>query len=122
MSDGRPRWSKGEAAKLLQGSNRGSELEGLSNPDEIALFIRQQEALLVRAQRQEADARVRHSNFELIQRAVLLVLMIAAGVTMLIGAAGDPELLKLALGGVGVLGAMGAAAHRRDHKGRGNRD
>lgn len=107
---------------LLQGSDRGSELNGLSSPDEITLFIRQEEALLVRARRQEADARVRHSNFELVQRAVLLVLMIAVGLAALIGAASDPELFKLALGAGGILGAIGAAVHRWDHKQRGNRD
>ncbi|HEY8816103.1 MAG TPA: hypothetical protein VIP57_13495 [Candidatus Dormibacteraeota bacterium] len=106
----------------IRGSHRGSELNGLGSPDEITLFIRQQEALLVRAQRKEADARVRHSNFELIQRVVLLVLAIAVGVAVVIGAAGNPELLKLALGGGGLLGAIGAALHRWDHKQRGDRD
>jgi len=107
---------------LLRDSKRGSELNGLNNPDEIALFVKQQKALLVLAERREAEARVRHSNFELIQRAVLLALAVIVGLAVLIGAASDPELFKLALGAGGILGAIGAGAHRWDHKQLGDRD
>jgi hypothetical protein len=90
--------------------------------DEIALFIQQQEALLILAERREADARVRLSNFELVQRAVLLGLAVAIAATAIIGAAGSLELLKLAVAAGGLLGAFGAALNRRDRKRRGNRD
>jgi hypothetical protein len=106
---------------LLRDPKRGSELNRLKSPDEIALFIKQQKALLALAERREADARVRHSNFELIQRAVLLVLAVVVGLAVLIGAASDPELLKLALGAGGILGAIGAGVHRSDYKQRANR-
>ena len=113
---------KDEGCQLLRDPKRGSELNGLESPDEIALFVKQQKALLVLAERREADARVRHSNFELIQRAVLLALAVVVGLAALIGAAGDPELLKLALGAGGILGAIGAGVHRWDHRQRADRD
>jgi uncharacterized Tic20 family protein len=97
---------------LLRGSNRGSELEGLDNPEEIALFIQRERALIVRAQRKEADARVRHSNFQLAQGIVALVLAVAIGIAVLIGAASNPELLKLSLVATSAWGAIAAALYR----------
>jgi predicted PurR-regulated permease PerM len=105
---------------LLRGPNRGGELKGLGSPDEIALFIQREKALMVRAQRKEADARVRYSNFQLVQGIVALVLVVAAWIAVVIGAVSNPELLKLALGAGGILGAVGAALHRWGPKQRGN--
>lgn len=97
---------------LLQGSDRGNELSGLSSPDEITLFIRQEEALLVLAKRREADARVRHINFDLLQRAVLLVLAVVIAIALIIGVLSNPALLKLAVVAASALGAITAGLTR----------
>lgn len=39
---------------LLSSPDRGSELKGLGSPDEIALFVKQQQALIAQAKREEA--------------------------------------------------------------------
>ncbi|HET9677168.1 MAG TPA: hypothetical protein VFP21_06660 [Solirubrobacterales bacterium] len=98
----RPIVSDGAEMLLHGGSSKDSELQGLGTPEEIALFVQQQNALTAQAKREEAQQHVRHLKFDLAQRFVLLLLAVALAVVLLIGALGDPELLKAALGGGGL--------------------
>jgi hypothetical protein len=96
---------------LSGGSNRKGGLQGLGNPEEIALFVQQQDALVAQARREEVQQHVRHLKFDLAQRIVFLVLTVAIGIALIIGALGDPELLRVALGG-GSVGAFAGGLYR----------
>jgi hypothetical protein len=96
----------GEGKLLIGSSDRGSELERLRTPDQIALFIEQQRALVSQAHREEAEQRVRHLKFDLVQRAVILALAVSIGIALAIGSAASPLLLRDA----GVAGSLLAAA------------
>jgi hypothetical protein len=84
----------GEGKLLIGNSDRGSELERLRTPDQIALFIEQQRALVSQAHREEAEQRVRHLKFDLVQRAVILALAVLIVLALAIGSAGSPLLLR----------------------------
>ncbi len=97
---------------LLGSSDRGSELKGLGSPDEIALFVKQQQALIAQAKREEAEQLVRHLKFDLAQRVVLLMIGVVIGIAVVIGAMASPDLLKLSLVAASAWGAIAAALYR----------
>lgn len=92
-------------------SHKRDEIKGLQTERQIALFRQREAAKRERAERREAEARVRHSNFELIQRVVLLACAIVIGLGIAVGSANNPDVLKLAMGGGGVWGVMVATLY-----------
>jgi uncharacterized membrane protein len=88
------------------------ENQGLRTERQILLYRQREAAKRERAERCEVEARVRHLNFELIQRIVLLVLSVIIGMVAVLGAFNDPELLKLASGAAAVWGMIAAALYR----------
>jgi hypothetical protein len=92
---------------LPGGSSKKDELQGLGSSEEIALFVQQQAALVVKAQKEEAQQRVRHLRLDLVQHIILLVLWVAIGIALAIGTLSNPELLKVALGGGGAWAVAG---------------
>lgn len=100
--------------RLSSRSKRSDPNSELRDRRQIQLYIEREEARKRRTERREAEARVRQANFELIQRMVFLALAVVVVLAVLIGVAGGAELLKLALGAGGILGAIAAGLHRRD--------
>jgi hypothetical protein len=98
--------------RLLSPSKTRSENNGLRTERQITLYRQREAAKRERAERREVEARVRHSNFELIQRAVLLVIGVGVGSAIIVGGAGDPDLLKLALAAASAWAAVSAALYR----------
>jgi len=96
---------------LLPGSHRGTELEGLGTPDQIALFIEQQKALIVQAEREEVQQRVRLLKFDLFRQGVFLALAVAVGVGLVVGLVFNPELIKVAGIAASALAAIAAALY-----------
>ena len=66
----------------------------------------------VEARARESEARVRHLNFELIQRAVLLVMGVTTGTVVLIGVLSNSEPLKVSIAAVSLGGTVGTALYR----------
>jgi hypothetical protein len=94
-------------------SHKRDENNGLRTERQIALYRQREAAKRERAERRELEAQVRHSNFELIQRAILLLVGVAIGVALIIGATGEPNLLKLALVATTGWATLAAALYRR---------
>lgn len=67
-------------------------------------------------QRKAEEARVRHLNFELVQRVVLLISAVAMAVAIGVAATGNATALKLALGAGGVWAAIAGALYRFSSK------
>jgi hypothetical protein len=78
-------------------SHKRDEIGGLRTERQIDLFRQREDARRARVERREAEARVRHLNLDLLIRSVLLVLVVAIGFCVAIGAAGNPHLLELSL-------------------------
>lgn len=93
-------------------SDKRDESRGLRTSKQIALFRQRQAAKREQAERREAEARVRHLNFDLVQRAVLLILALAIGIVLLIAALSNLDELKFALGGASAWAAIAAALYR----------
>jgi hypothetical protein len=87
-------------------------LNGLRTRKQIELFREREAARRERAERREAEARVRHRNFDLIQRAILLVVAVAIGIAVIVGALGNADLPKLAVAGASAWAAIAAALYR----------
>lgn len=98
--------------ELFDSRHKRNGSSGLRTERQISLFRKREAARRERAERREADARVRHLNFELVQRGVLLVLAMTIGIALMIGALGNPEAFKLAAGGATAWGVIAAALHR----------
>jgi hypothetical protein len=96
-----------------QPSDRPDREPGLRTHAQINLFVARERALLERATRLEAELRVRHLKFDLLQRVVLLTLGVAIGVLVSIGALGNPAMLKLAIAATTGWGLIAAALSRR---------
>lgn len=77
---------------------QSDENRGLRTERQIMLYRQREAARRERAERREAEARVRHLNLALVERIVLLVLAVAVAIAVLVGALGDRELLRVALG------------------------
>jgi hypothetical protein len=101
-------------------SQKRDEIGRLKTERQIQLFRQREAARRERAERREAEARVRHSNLDFVQRAVSLVLAVAICVALLLGDVGDPVLLKLVAGAGATWGALATALYRsrRDDRGR----
>lgn len=99
-------------------SHKRDTSQGLRTERQITLFRQREEARREQAKRRETEAHVRHLNFDLFQRAVLLVLGIAIGTAIVIGALLDPGLLKLGLLAASAFGAIAAGLHRWGSKSR----
>jgi len=102
-----------------------NENQGLRTERQIELYRQREEAKRERAERREveartreSEARVRHLNFDLVQRAVLLVLGVIIGMVVMIGALSDPELLKLSIPAATLWGSVAAALYRWERRGR----
>jgi hypothetical protein len=100
-------------------THKQDENQGLRTERQITLYRQREEAKRQRAERceaearaREAEARVRHLNFELIQRVVLLVLGLSIGIAAVIGALGDPALLKFAGGTAAAWGGIAGLLYR----------
>jgi len=99
----------------MRRSSRSKQLDpnsGLRDRRQIQLYIEREEARKQRAERREVEARVRHSNFELIQRIVLLGLAVVIAIALIVGILGNPALLKLAVVAASALGAIAAGLAR----------
>lgn len=101
------------------------ENQGLRTERQIELYRQREAAKRERAERcevearaRESEARVRHLNFELIQRAVLLFLGVIIGMVVMIGALGNSELLKLSIAAASLWGSIAAALYRWGSRGR----
>jgi uncharacterized membrane protein len=88
------------------------ELNGLRTRKQISLFIERENARQVRAERRTAEARVRHMNFELVTRIVLLILAVGIGISVIVGVLGNPSVLELSVLAASVWGAIAAALLR----------
>jgi hypothetical protein len=93
-------------------SDGPDEFRRLKTRKQIELFRLREAAKCDQAERKEAEARVRHLNVDLAMRIVLLVLAIGIAISVIIGAAGDPEALKLSLVAAGAWGSIAAALSR----------
>ena|GEM_PF-2852029 len=96
-----------------------NENQGLRTERQIELYRQREAAKRERAERREvearareSEARVRHLNFELIQRVVLLVMGVAIGVVTIISAFGNPELPKLSIAAASLWASIAAALYR----------
>jgi hypothetical protein len=92
------------------------ENQGLRTKRQIELYRQREAAKRERAERREVEARVRHLNFALIQRVVLLVMGVAIGIALIIGARRDPALLEISLASASVWGAIAAGLYRWEPK------
>jgi hypothetical protein len=99
--------------------HKRDEVDGLQTREEIDLYIKRERAREVRTRREEAEAeahaaeaRVRHLNLDYVLRIVLAVLAVGIGITVIIGAAGEPALLKLSLAASSAWAAIAAGAIR----------
>lgn len=88
------------------------ELDDLRTRREIDLFIEREHARQVRAERREAEAQVRHRNFELITEIVLLVFAVAIATSVIAGAMNNPGILKISILAASAWGAVAAALLR----------
>ena len=86
---------------------------GLRTQRQIELFRQREAAKRERAERRAEEARVRHLNFGLVQRAVLLVAAIAIPIAIGLGAVGGGTELKLAVGASGLWAAVLSATRTR---------
>jgi hypothetical protein len=101
-----------------------NENQGLRTERQIELYRQREAAKRERAERceiearaRESEARVRHLNFDLIQRIVLLVLGVIIGMVAMIGAFGDPALLRLSIAAATLWGSIAAALYRWGNRG-----
>lgn len=88
------------------------ENSGLRTQRQIELFRQREAAKRERAQRRAEEARVRHLNFELVQRTVLLIATVAVAVTIALAAVGNDAALKVALGAGGAWTALASFIYR----------
>jgi hypothetical protein len=86
--------------------------KGLRTERQIQLYRLREAAKRDRAERREAEARVRYSNFQLVQAAVLLAVAVLIGVAFVIGLLANQQLLKFAVPAAGAWGALAAALYR----------
>lgn len=91
---------------------------GLRTQRQIELFRQREAAKRERVKRKAEEAQVRHLNFELVQRVVLLVSAVALAVAVGLTASGDTSTLKLAVGAGGVWAAIAGAMYRFSSKKR----
>jgi Na+/H+ antiporter NhaD/arsenite permease-like protein len=96
-----------------------NENQGLRTERQIELYRQREAAKRERAERceiearaRESEARVRHLNFELIQRAVLLVMGVIIGTVVIIGVLSNSELLKVSLAAASLWGTVATALYR----------
>jgi hypothetical protein len=92
--------------------DKQGEDNGLRTRRQIDLYLERERALKARAERRATEAWVRHLNFDLVQRAVLLVIGVLIGAAVMVGALGDPGLLKLTLAAVSAWGGVAAILYR----------
>jgi len=98
--------------RLPSPSSKQDENKGLRTRRQVELYIEREKARQARAERREAEARVRHLNFDLIQRMVLLVIGASIGAAASLGVLGDPQLLKPAAIAASTWGVVAAALYR----------
>jgi hypothetical protein len=91
------------------GTHRARDLDGLRTREEIALFVARQRALIVRAEREQAEQLVRHLRIGAIERIVFLIVAVAILTGLLLAAVFDRHLLISAVLGTGVLPSLKAA-------------
>jgi uncharacterized membrane protein len=85
---------------------------GLRTRRQIELFRQREAAKRERVQRRLEEAHVRHLNFELVQRIVLLISAMAIAIAIGLASAGSATALKLAIGAGGVWAAIVSALYR----------
>jgi hypothetical protein len=90
----------------------GDEIDGLQSREEIDLYVERKKARKIRTERREAEAHVRHLNLDLAMRIVLGLLAVGIGIAVIIGAAGEPGVLKLSLVATSAWAAIAAGAIR----------
>lgn len=91
---------------------------GLRTQRQIELFRQREAAKRERVKRKAEEAQVRHLNFELVQRAVLLISAVALAVAAGLAASGNTAALKLAVGAGGAWAAIAGALYRFSSKER----
>lgn len=91
---------------MFDSRHKSDEIDGLRTERQIELFRKREAARRERAERREAEARVRHSNFELVMRIILLTLAVVVWLMAILGAPGDPVLRWLSLIGAGAWTAV----------------
>jgi hypothetical protein len=96
----------------LDRASKAHPPRGLRTRNQIALFVERQKALRAQADREAAEQLVRHLKFDLTQRVVLLVIGVAIGIAVIVGALDSPQLLKLSLVAASAWGAISAALYR----------
>jgi hypothetical protein len=102
----------GDEMRFVGSSHRHDRLNGLRTRKQIALSAERDQALKIRAERREAEARVRHLNFELVAKVVLLASAVGISIAVIIGSTGNPTLLRFSLAASGGWGVIAAGLAR----------
>lgn len=93
-------------------SHRRDQTSGLRTERQIDLFRKREAAKREQAQRKEAEACVRHLNLDFVIRIVLLVIAILIGISVIVGALGNPIALELSLVAASAWAAIAAGVIR----------
>jgi hypothetical protein len=88
------------------GTHSARDLDGLRTGEEIALFVARQRALIVSAEREQAEQVVRHLRIGAIERIVFLIIAIAILAGLLLAVVFDRGLLIGAVLGAGALPSL----------------
>jgi hypothetical protein len=86
---------------------------GLRTERQIQMFRQREAAMQDRAERREAEARVRWFNFLLAQAVVFLAVTVTLTIAFMTGLAPSPRLLEVAIPAAGASSAIATAFHRR---------
>jgi len=106
------RGSRGGEVLFDGSSHRRDQTSGLRTERQIDLFRKREAAKREQAQRKEAEACVRHLNLDFVIRIVLLVIAILIGISVIVGALGNPIALELSLVAASAWAAIAAGVIR----------
>ncbi len=93
-------------------SKRPDPDKGLRTERQIQMYRQREAAKRERAERREAEARVRFFNFQLVQSVVLLTVTVMVGVAFIVSLVVSPQLLEVAIPAVGAWGAIATLLSR----------
>lgn len=79
---------------------------------QIQMFRQREAAMQDRAERRQAEARVRWLNFLLVQAAVFFAVAVTLTIAFMVGLATSPRLLEVAIPAAGASSAIATTFHR----------
>lgn len=86
------------------------QVEHLPTGKQLKQILKLEKTALVRAQREAIEARTFSEKIDAVLRVALVALVIAIGVSVVIGVQGHPALMKLSISAAGAWGAIATAA------------